>query len=270
MRTEPTTSDRNTHFAALIHAAVTEPGVLADCYKLFHSYSPWNVFWAMGQALALGIEVGPLSTYKRWKALGRTVKKGSKAIFMTMPRLKFAPDPEDPTKKIPAGQYFISVPRWFFLSQTDGPDVAVEAGDSVQWDKNMALKALEITEETFSLADGNCGGYAHVTGDKKGTIAVNPVHPHPYRIYFHEMAHVLLHSETETVKAEDRPPSNIRELEAELTAYICTQTLGLGGASESRGYLQHWYSHKAVPETSAKSVCETAAKILAAGQSRRQ
>ena len=265
-RPEPTAADKGTHFAALIKSAVTEPGVMSECFKMFHRYSPWNVFWAMGQAKYAGIEVGPISTFKQWKALGRTVKKGSKAIYMTMPRPKFVPDPDDPTKKIPAGQYFVNVPRWFFMSQTEGPDVEVETSENVSWNKDQALKALDIKEETFGLADGNCGGYAYCKGDKKGTIAVNPLHPHPYRIYFHEMAHVLMHSESETVKAEDRPPSNIRELEAELTAYICAQTLDLDGAAQSRGYIQHWFKDKTVPETSAKAVCETAAKILSAGK----
>jgi hypothetical protein len=265
-REKPTTAEQAESFAALIKTAVEKPGTLSDSYSMFHDYSFTNTFYAWAQAIQRDLDMGPIATFKQWKKLGRKVTKGQKAIWMTMPITKMAEDPKDSTKKIVVGQFFTTVPRWYFMSQTAGPDVSVSEKDTVKWNKDQALQKLEIKEEPFSHIDGNCGGYARCNGDKQGTIAVNPVHPHPYRIYFHEMAHILMHSESETVSAEDRPPATIRELEAELVAYICAQTLGLDGAAESRGYIQHWFKSKDIPAASAKAVCETAGKILSAGK----
>ena len=36
-------------------------------------------------------------------------------------------------------------------------------------------------------------------------------------------------------------PRSLREAEAECVALLCCEALGLPGADECRGYIQHWY-----------------------------
>ena len=72
-------------FADLLQSAVHEPGTLSQAYRQFHSYSLGNQLLAWSQCLDREITPGPLATFRRWKALGRCVRKGQKAITLCQP-----------------------------------------------------------------------------------------------------------------------------------------------------------------------------------------
>ena len=72
-------------FATLLQHAVHEPGILSQAYQQFHSYSLGNQLLAWTQCADRGLQPGPMATYPRWRALGRQVKKGEKAITLCMP-----------------------------------------------------------------------------------------------------------------------------------------------------------------------------------------
>jgi len=55
------------------------------------------------------------------------------------------------------------------------------------WDKDLALHALNIEEVPFQEMNGNVQGYA-----VERSVAVSPLAPHPFKTFFHEMAHVVL------------------------------------------------------------------------------
>ena len=71
-------------FADLLQSAVQEPGILSRAYSQFHSYSLGNQLLAMMQCHQRGIEPGPMATFPGWKALGRHVRKGEKALTLCM------------------------------------------------------------------------------------------------------------------------------------------------------------------------------------------
>lgn len=56
------------------------------------------------------------------------------------------------------------------------------------------------------------------------------------------------------------------ETEAEGVALIICESLGLGGAEFSRGYLQSWLKGDSIPERSAQRIFKAADTILKAGQ----
>ena len=113
-------------FAALLHSAVHEPGTLSQAYRQFHSYSLGNQLLALFQCHERGIPPGPINTFPGWKALGRHVRKGQKAITLCMPmqRKRTAettdPDTGEPGTEAAVWTQFIYKPRWFVLCQTDG------------------------------------------------------------------------------------------------------------------------------------------------------
>ena len=72
-------------FAALLQSAVHEPGTLSQAYRQFHNYSLGNQLLALSQCHDRGIPPGPLNTFPGWKALGRHVRKGEKALTLCMP-----------------------------------------------------------------------------------------------------------------------------------------------------------------------------------------
>ena len=247
-------------WSALLADAVNKPGIISNAYTVFHNYSVGNQMWAWSQCMARDIELAPLATYKKWQSLGRQVKKGEKALTLCMPVTINKKD-DNGQKTGDVFQLFTVRANWFTLSQTEGDDFVNEV-KTPEWDKELALSKLGITEVAFNNPDGNCQGYA--TGKN---IAVNPVAQLPHKTRFHELAHVALGHTTEmTMSDSERTPRDIREVEAESVAYICCSILGLPGLHESRGYIQHWLSGNEIGDKTAQRIFGTAEKILKAGR----
>ena len=252
-------------FAALLQKAVLDPGTISEAYRQFHSYSLGNQLLAWGQCLARDIAPGPLATYKRWKALGRQVKKGERGIGLMMPvTVTSKPDtkphlsdtPDEPQTRT----WFVYARRWFVISQTEGDPVPVPAIPA--WNTDQALDTLDVHEIPFDHLDGNCLGFA-----RDRSIAINPVNPLPHKTRFHELAHVLLGHTSEGQQSDSEiTPRNLRECEAESVALLCCAALNLSGASECRGYIQSWWGEgHEIPERSAQRILKAADQILKAG-----
>ncbi len=216
-------------WAELLAAAVREPGTVARCYSIFWSYSLGNQLAALSQCQTRGIQPGPINTYAGWQTLGRQVRKGQRAIWLCQP-LTCKRRGDDADDEGDVYTRFVWKPRWFVLAQTDGADYTRPAPPC--WDAARCLATLGVREEPFTQLDGNCQGYS-----KPGRIlALNPVAAHPERTLLHELAHIVLGH----LDAACELPRATREVEAEVVAYLGADALGLGGAAESRGYIQHY------------------------------
>lgn len=263
-------------WAAILQSLVSEPGRIASFYSAFHNYSFGNQCLAAWQLDRAGIPIGPISTFKGWLDKGRCVQKGQKALALCVPVLVSAkPKPGEAQEGEDAGggkrRIFVYRRGWFAVSQT-APLEGMEAQDGSApvvmptWEEPRALEALKITRAPFAHTNGNCQGYAQAR-----TVAVNPVAGMPWKTLFHELAHVVLGHTAEALALEpdtEETPTTLREIEAEAVAFLCCQTLGLPGAPESRGYVQHWmqrHGADAIPEKSAAKIVRAADKILSAG-----
>ena len=151
----------------------------------------------------------------------------------------------------------------FVLSQTEGAEYKVP--DLPDWSKERALDGLGVAEVPFTMLNGNIQGYA-----REHTIALNPLAEHPHRTMMHELAHIVLgHTDETTTMDSGRTPRDVREVEAEATAMLVCESLGLAGSEESRAYIQNWQGeHKGneIPETSARKIFAAADRILKAGR----
>jgi hypothetical protein len=263
-----------TDWPAILVDAVKQPGVIAKAYNMFWRYSFGNQLSAYFQCLIRKIEPGPINTYLGWRELGRHVKKGEKALWLTMPvkvkskRVKCNPavvspgDQPDTVSDSLTRTVFIERANWFVLSQTAGEDYVTAV--LPDWVEARALSALSIERVPFRHTDGNCQGYASLR-----TVAVSPIAFMPHRTLFHEIAHVVLgHTEEVTGMSDrnERTPRDICEAEAECVALICSASLGLPGAEFSRGYIQHWLTREAIPEKSVHRIFKSADSILKAGR----
>ncbi len=239
----------------LLEEAVNKPGSILSAYSNFHHYSMGNCILALMQCQLRGIEPGPISTYNKWKELGRYVKRGEKALTLCMPltvKKKSESDEDEPEHRT----IFVYRNRWFVLSQTEGDDFRPEPIPG--WSKERALSELGITEEPFTHTDGNAQGYA-----TKGAISINPMAELPHKTTFHELAHNVLNHVAEGEMSDGEHLSrNLREAEAESVALLCCEALSLDGAEFCRGYIQNWLKGADIPERSAQRIFSAADKIL--------
>lgn len=252
----------NITFAALLNDAVSQPGKISAAYSAFHNYSLGNMMAAASQLAARGLDLGPIASFMSWKEKGRSVKKGSKAIALCMPiTCKGKRETEAGTTEEFSFGRFVWKNNWFVLSETEGEDFIHEA-KTAAWSPEKALSALDINQVKFKMADGNCQGYA-----SGRNIAINPVAALPHKTRFHELAHIVLGHSTEGIMTDsDRTPRDIREVEAEGTAYILCALLSLPGLTESRGYVQSWLAGAEISERSAQRIYKAADTIFKAGQ----
>lgn len=252
-------------YANLLEEAVREPGTISQAYSMFHNYSIGNAFAAWSQCAARGIQPGPIATYKRWKELGRQVRKGEHALVLCMPvPVKFKEEKDDGTEEERSFTRFIWRPNWFVLSQTDG-ETEPKPVEVPGWDAETAFAELKIERVPFTMLNGNAQGYAVAR-----KVAVSPIAENPLKTTLHELAHVVL---GHTTKGERSDTGELTyadgEVEAEGTAYICASVLGQTELEKSRGYLQTWLSRTGehqITETSARRIFTAADKILKAGR----
>lgn len=250
------------NFATLLAQALEKPGSIMQAYSAFHNYSLGNQLLAMWQCAFRGLTTGPINTFPGWKNLGRSVRKGEKALMLCMP-VNFKTDKQTTDGELDTDESFrtgfIYRSRWFVLSQTEGPEI--ELPPLPAWDPKLALTNLDITQVPFEHTNGNCQGYA-----RKREIAINPVAQLPRKTFFHECGHVILgHTLENDFDDDERTPRNLREVEAESVAMLCCEALGLEGSEFCRGYIQNWAAGEPIPEQSAKRILGAADKILKAG-----
>lgn len=265
----------NPQWAKLLEEAVTKPGVLLQAYRAFYNYSAGNQMAAFCECKQREIPVGPIATYNRWQALGRNVKRGEKAITLCMPvtvtdkeAQKKNPDAPEVKKNI-----FVWKSRWFVLSQTEGKELGPDAFKLPNWDKDLALKTLNIREVPFENTNGNIQGYAMrpMFSDSRGQLAINPLAQEPLKTLFHEVAHILLGHTDHILGGEGHGlnlPRNMKEVEAESVALILSESLNVNetGPEYCRGYIQDWYKSKeAIPEQNAMRIFKVADQIMKAG-----
>ena len=257
-------------WSALLVEAVNKPGLIMEAYSAFHNYSIGNQILALVQCQLRGLEPGPINTFPGWQALGRTVKRGERALILCMPITRKVRDEEAPESNGENGERrftsFMHKARWFAISQTIGDEFTPPR--LPDWEAERALAALDIEQITFTDTDGNCQGYA-----RKRQIAINPVAQLPHKTLFHETAHVILgHTSEADFTDTERTPKNLREVEAEAVALLCCEALNLEGAEYCRGYIQNWlcpaigYNGDAIPEKSAQKIFRAADQILRAGR----
>ena len=251
---------------ALLDQAVTRPGFIHEAYSRFHNYSLGNQLVALLQCHQRGIPPGPLATFPKWKELGRSVKKGEKALILCMPitckrTKKVSADDGTEQDEEFAFTHFTYKPHWFVLSQTEGADY--QPAPAPEWAEPLALETLKIERVGFAMLNGNAQGYAQA-GRK---IAINPIAAMPHKTLFHELAHVLLgHCDDENFSESEALSRDVREVEAEAVALLCCESLGLPGTEYSRGYIQTWNYGQPISERSAQRIFRAADQILRAGR----
>jgi len=247
-------------WTTILTQAVSTPGMMLEAYSAFHNFSIGNQLLALFQCQQRGITPGPIKTFPGWQALGRSVRRGERALTLCMPIIcrRHAAEMNDDEKETFTA--FVYKPRWFVLAQTEGEEFPAPTIPDYSFERAFTVLGIERIE--FDFVDGNCQGFA-----RKRQVAVNPVAQLPHKTLFHEIAHVVLgHTSEADFSDGAATPRNLREVEAEAVALLCCESLGLDGAAYSRGYIQHWLQGDVIPEQSAQKILRAADAILRAGR----
>jgi len=217
----------------------------------FHNYSFGNTLLILFQCPHASYVAG----FSKWKEMGRFVQKGQQGIEILAPLigkkktddagtdsdLSGEQNDSGTTKKVLYGFRVVYV---FDVSQTSGEPLPspntplIMEGDSGLYDSLRAACVFPVSE-VEGQKDGPLGAFYQQTQHIE--IRKDLPESQKTKVLVHEWAHGLLHG-LGTV----RPDRDTRELEAESTAYVVCQALGLDTSQYSFGYIAGWSGKDAI------------------------
>lgn len=207
-----------------------------DFHSKFHSYSLGNTILIRLQCPHASRVAG----FKKWKDLGRFVRKGEKGIRILAPvHIKISDENSDEDRILTR---FKSV-SVFDISQTDGedtPDICSELdGETVSGDvKESLVSFAESIDFSVEFNNDQCGeahGYC-APSTREIVISDGLSSDQEIKTLIHEIAHAVLHCDDNS----DPHTRQEAEVEAESVAYCVSSLIGLDSASYSFGYVASW------------------------------
>ncbi|MCF6509542.1 ImmA/IrrE family metallo-endopeptidase [Blastococcus sp. MG754426] len=261
---------------------------MLDAAAKFHTYSLNNQMLIELQAARLGISPTRVAGFGTWKALGRSVVKGSTGLAVLAP-CTYTPKNTDPGQAAPAAATATGTAREpaggdadqragarvlrgfrvahvFDISQTDGdplPDIVPEllTGDApaALWD---AL-ATQVAGHGYTLVREACEQANGLTDPAARTVRVRPDVPEAQAVK--TLAHELAHIECGHT-ADDFDYRGCRgraEAEAGSIAYIVTAWAGLDAGAHTVPYVAAWSAGDTdIVRAAAATVTAAARRIL--------
>lgn len=211
-----------------------------DTLRKFHSYSAMNCLLIVMQMPDASLVAGFNDWKKKFK---RSVKKGEKAIRIIAPiPCKYTvketlKDGTEEEREV-TFQRFKTVPV-FDISQTDGedlPKLCQPLTADVSGYEEIIDKLVDFAQYPviFEHIDTGAHGYFDV---KEQKIVINDEESQAQTIktLVHEIAHSILHND-----AFCEIPKEIKEIQAESTAYMVCSEIGLDTSGYSFEYVARW------------------------------
>lgn len=211
-----------------------------DTMRKFHNYSINNCLLIAMQMPDASLIAGFNDWKKKFK---RSVKKGEKAIKILAPipckyTVKETLDDGSEQETEVTFQRFKPVPV-FDISQTDGaelPEICKPLTEDVQGYDEIIKKLIDFAQYpvTFEHIDTGAHGYFN---QAKGKIVINEGESQAQTIktLVHEITHSILHNDVFC-----QIPTEVKEVQAESTAYMVCSELGLDTSGYSFEYVASW------------------------------
>lgn len=219
-----------------------------DTMSKFHSYSMNNIILIESQR-PTATNVAGFST---WKKLGRNVIKGESGIQILAPvPRKYDVEVEkidkdgNVTKEIEQKEYMsFRVAYVFDIEQTEGKELTLDITKTLDrenpnyemlYDTLKQITDCKVIEEDTGKANGYFNKVDNIIAVKKD----NPLEQ-KIKTIIHEIAHSKLHNTPEASFMD----SKHKEIEAEATAYVVCNYLGIDSSDYSFGYVAGWSRDK--------------------------
>jgi antirestriction protein ArdC len=200
----------------------------------FHRYSLHNVMLIASQKPNASYVAG----FRTWTELGRFVKKGEKGILILAPIVRRSPEKDEKNRDdVSASIAGFRAAYVFDLSQTDGkqlPQIGNVHGEPREYAERL---------RSFASAQGIAVEYSEQIAPARGVSSGGKIALLPgqspaeeFSTLAHEIAHELLH------RGDRRSATSrqIRETEAEATAFALCHAIGLKTGSAASDYIQLW------------------------------
>lgn len=212
-----------------------------DCQAKFHQYSFGNTLLILSQMP----EASQVASFKKWQEMDRQVNKGERSIRIFAPSLRKVeverPDGDTEEKRQVMGFRMVPV---FDVSQTSGEELPEpvkllegEAPEGVFAALTKVAEGIGFKVELAAEIEGHEGANGVCAHDTK-TLTVATADrstAQQTKSLAHEVGHAILHG-----SAEARADRGTVELEAESTAYVVCQQLGMKTDEYSFGYVAGW------------------------------
>ena len=230
-----------------------------DFQSKFHRYSFNNVLLIAAQCH----EGSQVAGFNAWRKMNRFVRKGEKAIWILAPMVYKNTDAEDgEDDRVIRGFKFVPV---FDVAQTDGEELPTVCkrldGDDPAGHYTTLLgvaRSIGFTVEDHEFDGSTNGDCTH--SEHRIRVETRNTPAQRVKTLAHEIAHALLHEQFDS--------RALAELEAESTAYVVCQALGIDSSDYSFGYVATWAGSGDQAVSGIKASCEriqrTAATILRA------
>jgi len=223
----------------------------------FHRYSLHNVLLIASQKPNASYVAG----FRTWNELGRFVKKGEKGIMVLAPIVRRETDNEEERQETSRNIAGFRAAYVFDISQTDGkelPQIGVVEGNPCDYRDKLRRFAAEqgiSVEYSEDIAPARGTSFGGRTAILPGQSAAEE-----FSTLAHELAHELLHRGDRRTSTNKRT----RETDAEATAFVVCQAVGLETGSAASDYIQLWNGDAQLLTESLGYVREAASKMLQA------
>lgn len=225
-----------------------------DVQSRFHRYSFGNVLLIAAQR----DDATRVAGFNAWRKLDRVVRKGEKAIFILAPMVyKNTDGASSEDERLIRGFKFVPV---FDVAQTDGQELPSICnrldGDDPAGCYSQFLgvaQSLGFTVEDHEFDGSTNGDCSHAEHRIRVEVDIAPAQR--VKTLAHEISHGLMHKSFDS--------RTVAELEAESTAYVVCQSLGIDTSGYSFGYCASWAGGGEEAIVAIKASCQRIQKAAA-------
>lgn len=218
----------------------------------FHNYSLNNIMLIATQRPVATRVAG----FHAWRKLGRYVMKGEKGIAIVAPMIskKDCIDQSDDSTHDVFGFKVVYV---FDVAQTGGQDLPTFS--SVEGDPQLIGTRLNklIAHLGIFLQYSDNLDYDGVSTGGKIIIKTGLTPAHDFAVRVHELAHEMLHTSNRSSLSKKQ-----KETEAEATAFVVCNWIGLNTNTACSDYIQTWSGDKKTLLDSFQRIKETSSRII--------
>jgi antirestriction protein ArdC len=221
----------------------------------FHCYSLHNVMLIASQKPDASYVAG----FGTWNQMGRFVKKGEKGIVILAPIVHRKAENKDDRDDVSTSIAGFRAAYVFDVSQTDGQDLP-RIG-MVQGKPRGYRERLRCFADSQGIPIGYSSEIAPARGTSSGghiKLLPGQSEAEEFSTLAHELAHELLHRGDRRGSTSRR----IRETEAEATAFVVCQAIGLETGSSAADYIQLWKGDAQLLTESLGHVRQAASQML--------